>query len=198
MFFTYAFVNMGMVSGILPVVGVPLPFISYGGTALVTLGLGAGILMSIAKSKRWCRRSVSHRSSPDDSVGIVGVGNMGSAMACGCSSSACRSPCAISMPAREAPLAQTGAKRRASPAALARGCDAVDRRRRRRRADAPRCCSMRDGVVAGAAAPAARVLLCPTIAPADTERCAARLAERGIDASTRRCRAGRSAPAAGR
>ena len=42
-FFTYAFVNMGMVSGILPVVGVPLPFISYGGTAMVTLGLGLGI-----------------------------------------------------------------------------------------------------------------------------------------------------------
>ena len=41
-FFTYAFVNMGMVSGILPVVGVPLPFISYGGTAMVTLGPGAG------------------------------------------------------------------------------------------------------------------------------------------------------------
>ncbi len=52
MFFTYAFVNMGMVSGILPVVGVPLPFISYGGTAMVTLGLGLGILMSIARSKR--------------------------------------------------------------------------------------------------------------------------------------------------
>ena len=51
-FFTYAFVNMGMVSGILPVVGVPLPFVSYGGTAMVTLGLGLGILMSIAKSKR--------------------------------------------------------------------------------------------------------------------------------------------------
>ena len=51
-FFTYAFVNMGMVSGILPVVGVPLPFLSYGGTAMVTLGLGLGILMSIAKSKR--------------------------------------------------------------------------------------------------------------------------------------------------
>jgi rod shape determining protein RodA len=51
-FFTYAFVNMGMVSGILPVVGVPLPFISYGGTAMVTLGVGLGILMSIAKSKR--------------------------------------------------------------------------------------------------------------------------------------------------
>ena len=51
-FFTYAFVNMGMVSGILPVVGVPLPFISYGGTAMVTLGLALGILMSIAGSKR--------------------------------------------------------------------------------------------------------------------------------------------------
>ncbi len=51
-FFTYAFVNMGMVSGILPVVGVPLPFISYGGTAMVSLGLGLGILMSIAKSRR--------------------------------------------------------------------------------------------------------------------------------------------------
>jgi len=51
-FFCYAFVNLGMVSGILPVVGVPLPFISYGGTAMVTLGLGLGILMSIAKSKR--------------------------------------------------------------------------------------------------------------------------------------------------
>lgn len=51
-FFTYAFVNMGMVSGILPVVGVPLPFVSYGGTAMVTLGLGLGILMSVAKSRR--------------------------------------------------------------------------------------------------------------------------------------------------
>jgi rod shape determining protein RodA len=46
-FFTYAFINMGMVSGILPVVGVPLPFMSYGGTALVTLFLGVGMLMSI-------------------------------------------------------------------------------------------------------------------------------------------------------
>jgi len=46
-FFTYAFVNMGMVSGILPVVGVPLPFMSYGGTALVSLFCGLGILMSI-------------------------------------------------------------------------------------------------------------------------------------------------------
>ena len=46
-FFTYVFVNMGMVSGILPVVGVPLPFMSYGGTALVTLFLGMGILKSI-------------------------------------------------------------------------------------------------------------------------------------------------------
>ena len=51
-FFTYAFVNMGMVSGILPVVGVPLPFISYGGTAMVTLGLAVGILMAISNSKR--------------------------------------------------------------------------------------------------------------------------------------------------
>jgi rod shape determining protein RodA len=51
-FFTYAFVNMGMVSGILPVVGVPLPFISYGGTAMVTLGLGLGILMSIARARK--------------------------------------------------------------------------------------------------------------------------------------------------
>ncbi|OOG37309.1 rod shape-determining protein RodA [Polaromonas sp. A23] len=51
-FFTYAFVNMGMVSGILPVVGVPLPFISYGGTAMVTLGFAVGILMSISKAKR--------------------------------------------------------------------------------------------------------------------------------------------------
>lgn len=51
-FFTYAFVNMGMVSGILPVVGVPLPFVSYGGTAMVTLGLGLGILMSVSRSRR--------------------------------------------------------------------------------------------------------------------------------------------------
>ena len=50
--FTYAFVNMGMVSGILPVVGVPLPFVSYGGTAMVTLGLALGILMSVARSRR--------------------------------------------------------------------------------------------------------------------------------------------------
>jgi rod shape determining protein RodA len=51
-FFTYAFVNMGMVSGILPVVGVPLPFMSYGGTAFVTLGLGVGILMSIQRHRK--------------------------------------------------------------------------------------------------------------------------------------------------
>ncbi len=47
MFFTYAFVNMGMVSGMLPVVGVPLPLVSYGGTALVSLFIGLGILMSV-------------------------------------------------------------------------------------------------------------------------------------------------------
>ena len=51
-FFTYSFVNMGMVSGILPVVGVPLPFISYGGTAMVTLGLALGVLMSVARAQR--------------------------------------------------------------------------------------------------------------------------------------------------
>ena len=50
--FTYAFVNMGMVSGILPVVGAPLPFVSYGGTAMVSLGLALGILMSVARSRR--------------------------------------------------------------------------------------------------------------------------------------------------
>jgi rod shape determining protein RodA len=53
-FFTYMFVNIGMVSGILPVVGIPLPFVSYGGTAVVTLCLGVGILMG-------ARRSVQER-----------------------------------------------------------------------------------------------------------------------------------------
>jgi rod shape determining protein RodA len=43
---------MGMVSGILPVVGIPLPFVSYGGTAMVTMGLALGMLMSIARSRR--------------------------------------------------------------------------------------------------------------------------------------------------
>jgi rod shape determining protein RodA len=51
-FFTYAFVNMGMVSGILPVVGVPLPMISYGGTALLSILVGFGILMSISTHKQ--------------------------------------------------------------------------------------------------------------------------------------------------
>lgn len=50
-FFIYAFVNMGMVSGILPVVGVPLPFMSYGGTAMVTLAIGAGILMTVQRHR---------------------------------------------------------------------------------------------------------------------------------------------------
>lgn len=47
--FTYAFINIGMVCGVVPVVGVPLPFFSYGGTALATLGVGCGILMSIRR-----------------------------------------------------------------------------------------------------------------------------------------------------
>jgi rod shape determining protein RodA len=51
-FFTYAFVNIGMVSGILPVVGVPLPFMSYGGTALTTLGVAIGLIMSVSRQKR--------------------------------------------------------------------------------------------------------------------------------------------------
>ena len=47
--FIYVFVNIGMVTGILPVVGVPLPLLSYGGTALLTIGIACGILMSISK-----------------------------------------------------------------------------------------------------------------------------------------------------
>jgi rod shape determining protein RodA len=50
-FFTYCFVNMGMVIGVLPVVGVPLPWLSYGGTAMVTLGVGAGMMMSIHRHR---------------------------------------------------------------------------------------------------------------------------------------------------
>lgn len=53
--FTYAFVNIGMVIGILPVVGVPLPFMSYGGTALVTLGIGCGMLMCVAHDNAMAR-----------------------------------------------------------------------------------------------------------------------------------------------
>ncbi|WP_447594100.1 rod shape-determining protein RodA [Aquipseudomonas campi] len=52
-FFVYVFVNIGMVSGLLPVVGVPLPFISYGGTHLVTLLSGFGVLMAIHTHRKW-------------------------------------------------------------------------------------------------------------------------------------------------
>nr|WP_297349350.1 rod shape-determining protein RodA [uncultured Glaciecola sp.] len=55
-FFVYVFVNMGMVSGLLPVVGVPLPLVSYGGTSMVTLLAGFGILMSISTQKRMMSR----------------------------------------------------------------------------------------------------------------------------------------------
>ena len=51
-FFTYAFVNIGMVTGILPVVGVPLPLVSYGGTAIMSMFMGFGILMSISTHKQ--------------------------------------------------------------------------------------------------------------------------------------------------
>jgi len=52
-FFVYVFVNIGMVSGILPVVGVPLPLVSYGGTSMVTLMAGFGILMAISTQRRF-------------------------------------------------------------------------------------------------------------------------------------------------
>ena len=52
MFFTCAFVNMGMVSGILPIVGVPLPLVSYGGTALISLFIGLGLLMSVQAHRK--------------------------------------------------------------------------------------------------------------------------------------------------
>jgi len=51
MFFVYVFVNIGMVTGMLPVVGVPLPLMSYGGTALLTLGVASGILMNISRHR---------------------------------------------------------------------------------------------------------------------------------------------------
>jgi rod shape determining protein RodA len=50
--FVYVFVNIGMVSGLLPVVGVPLPFVSYGGTAMVALGASLGMIVSLARHKR--------------------------------------------------------------------------------------------------------------------------------------------------
>lgn len=55
-FFVYVFVNMGMVSGLLPVVGVPLPLVSYGGTSMVTLLAGFGMLMGIGTQKRLMSR----------------------------------------------------------------------------------------------------------------------------------------------
>jgi rod shape determining protein RodA len=51
-FFVYVFVNIGMVSGLLPVVGVPLPLVSYGGTSIVTLMAGFGLVMSIHTHRR--------------------------------------------------------------------------------------------------------------------------------------------------
>ncbi len=51
-FFVYVFVNIGMVSGLLPVVGVPLPLVSYGGTSMVTLMAGFGMIMAISTNKR--------------------------------------------------------------------------------------------------------------------------------------------------
>ncbi|WP_084493568.1 rod shape-determining protein RodA [Brackiella oedipodis] len=67
MFFAYVFVNMGMVMGILPIVGVPLPFMSYGGTALITLGIASGMLMSIANYK-------PHKKDDEHIIGATGPG----------------------------------------------------------------------------------------------------------------------------
>lgn len=55
-FFVYLFVNIGMVNGILPVVGIPLPLVSYGGTSLVTIMIGLGMLMSIHTQKTLVRK----------------------------------------------------------------------------------------------------------------------------------------------
>ncbi len=55
-FFVYVFVNMGMVAGILPVVGVPLPLVSFGGTSMVTLMVGFGLLMAISTERRMLSR----------------------------------------------------------------------------------------------------------------------------------------------
>ena len=57
-FFIYVFVNMGMVSGILPVVGAPLPMISYGGTAILTLFIGFGLLMAISTEPNRMRKNL--------------------------------------------------------------------------------------------------------------------------------------------
>jgi rod shape determining protein RodA len=54
-FFVYLFVNIGMVTGLLPVVGVPLPLVSYGGTSMVTLMVGFGLIMAIRSAKRFLR-----------------------------------------------------------------------------------------------------------------------------------------------
>ena len=54
-FFVYLFVNTGMVTGLLPVVGVPLPLVSYGGTSMVTLMVGFGMIMAIGSAKRFLR-----------------------------------------------------------------------------------------------------------------------------------------------
>ena len=52
-FFCYVFVNMGMVCGLLPIVGVPLPLVSYGGTSIVSLMIGFGVIMSMRFHKAW-------------------------------------------------------------------------------------------------------------------------------------------------
>lgn len=62
MTFTYATVNIGMVTGLLPVVGIPLPWVSYGGTALITLSVGTGLIMSVARDRSFTTQGFSFQN----------------------------------------------------------------------------------------------------------------------------------------
>ena len=70
-FFCYAFVNMGMVSGILPVVGVPLPLVSYGGTATLSIMVVLALLMGIANEHKNLRRRNIRQRRPNCKQGII-------------------------------------------------------------------------------------------------------------------------------
>ena len=99
MFFTYAFVNMGMVTGMLPVVGVPLPFMSFGGTALMTLFIAVGIPMSVQTHRKLVNSLTRHRVL----IGLV-TGAFGAALL-GLGGCASKSP----------PRATTGASKPSTP-----------------------------------------------------------------------------------
>ena len=68
-FFCYAFVNMGMVSGILPVVGVPLPLVSYGGTATLSIMTVLALLMGIANEQRFRQREALRQQEQREDYG---------------------------------------------------------------------------------------------------------------------------------